>query len=74
MNALPSCRTMKDLENKLQSQGIETQYKYKGETLEKQGVSFKISEDCFKGRQVDRQFSLGNLEKTLALNQKKCWN
>ncbi len=71
MNALPSCRTMKDLENKLQSQGIETQYKYKGETLEKQGVSFKISKDCFKGRQVDRQFSLGNLEKTLALNQKK---
>ncbi len=62
---------MKDLENKLQSQGIETQYKYKGETLEKQGVSFKIGEDCFKGSQVDRQFSLGNLEKILALNQKQ---
>ena len=25
----------------------------------------------FKGSQVDRQFSLGNLEKTLALNQKE---
>lgn len=71
INTLPICKTMQDLEKSLLSHGIETQYKYKGQTLEKQGVSFKIGEDCFKGSQVDRQFSLGNLEKTLALNQKQ---
>lgn len=71
INTLPSCKTMQELEKSLLSQGIETQYKYKGQTLEKQGVSFKIGEDCFKGSQVDRQFSLGNLEKTLAFNQKQ---
>lgn len=36
LDALPQCKTMHDLEKKLQQQGIETQYKYKGQTLEKQ--------------------------------------
>jgi hypothetical protein len=71
MQVLPQCKTMKELENKLQLRGIETQYKYKGQTLEKQGVSFKMGDYSFKGSQVDRQFSLGNLEKTLLLNQKE---
>lgn len=62
---------MKELENKLQLRGIETQYKYKGQTLEIQGVSFKLGEYSFKGSQVDRQLSLGNLEKTLTLNQRQ---
>jgi len=71
MVALPVCKTMKELENKLQLRGIETQYKYKGQISEKQGVSFKMGDYSFKGSQVDRQFSLGNLEKTLLLNQKE---
>ncbi len=66
MKALPQCKTMQDLEKKLQQQGIETQYKYKGQTTEKQGVSFKIGEDCFKGSKVDRKFSLS---KVLLLNR-----
>ncbi|GEO11154.1 relaxase/mobilization nuclease domain-containing protein [Segetibacter aerophilus] len=71
MQALPHCKTFQDLEKKLQQRGIEVQYKYKGQTLEKQGISFKIGEDCFKGSKVDRQFSLGNLEKAIATNQKQ---
>ncbi|CAA9469868.1 MAG: hypothetical protein AVDCRST_MAG96-335 [uncultured Segetibacter sp.] len=71
LQVLPQCKTMKDLENKLQLRGIETQYKYKGQTLEKQGVSFKMGDYSFKGSQVDRQFSLGNVEKTMAVNQKE---
>ncbi len=70
MEALPHCKTMQDLEKKLQLQGIGTQYKYRRQTLEKQGVSFKIGEDCFKGSKVDRQFSLSNLEKTIVINQR----
>jgi hypothetical protein len=70
MQVLPHCKTLEDLETKLKVHGIEMQYKYKGQTLEKQGVSFKIGENTFKGSKVDRQFSLGNLEKTLAYNQR----
>ncbi|GEO12294.1 relaxase/mobilization nuclease domain-containing protein [Segetibacter aerophilus] len=71
IQALPHCKSLKDLEKKLQQRGIEVQYKYKGQTLEKQGISFKIGEYCFKGSKVDRQFSLGNLEKAIATNQKQ---
>jgi hypothetical protein len=71
IEALPKCRSMEDLERKLQIQGIETQYKFKGQTTERQGISFKIGEDCFKGSQVDRKFSLANLQKTIALDKKQ---
>lgn len=64
---LPKCRSMEELQIRLQQLGIEMQYKYKGQTLEKQGVSFKIGNDCFKGSKVDRQFSLGNLQKSIDL-------
>jgi Relaxase/Mobilisation nuclease domain. len=64
-NVLPGCRSLEDLEQKLLQLGIQTQYKYKGQTTEKQGISFQIGRDCFKGSKVDRRFSLGNLQKTL---------
>lgn len=54
--SLPYCRTMKELEMRLLKQGIETQYKYKAQTQEKQGVSFKLENISFKGSQVDRSF------------------
>lgn len=63
---LPHCRNMEDLESRLQTLGIDTQYKYKGNTQEKQGVSFKIGNFCFKGSQVDRKFSLAGLLKALS--------
>ena len=68
---LPHCRTMKELEEKLSARGIETLYKYKGDTNVKQGISFRIGNDRFKGSKIDRRFSLGNLEKTLELQLKK---
>jgi len=71
IESLPGCRSIEDLEKRLQTKGIETQYKYKGQTTEKQGVSFKIGEDCFKGSQVDRKFSLANLQKAIEINLKQ---
>lgn len=68
---LPKCRTIEDLEARLLKLGIETQYKYKGQTQEKQGVSFKKDNVCFKGSQVDRKFSLAGLEKTFELKRKQ---
>ncbi len=69
--SLPHCRTMEELDMRLQKQGIETQYKYKSQTQEKQGVSFKLENISFKGSQVDRKLSLSGLEKILVLQQKQ---
>ena len=68
---LPHCHSLQELERRLLKQGIQTQYKYKGQTTERQGVSFKIENHSFKGSQVDRKFSLAGLEKALALKQKQ---
>ena len=63
---LPECRSLDELKNKLQEVGIETLYKYKGRTTELQGISFKIGDYKYKGSEVDRKFSVGNLQKTLS--------
>lgn len=68
---LPHCHTVEELESRLLKLGIETQYKYKDQTREKQGVSFKRNNICYKGSQVDRKFSLPGLQKTLALQQEQ---
>jgi len=68
---LSQCRTMEALEKRLLKHGIQVQYKYKGQTQEKQGVSFKIGNVCFKGSQVDRKFSYAGLTKTFELQQKQ---
>lgn len=70
---LPRCRNMKDLEERLKKQKITTIYKYKGQTKEKQGVSFQIEKNCFKGSKIDRKFSLGNLEKYFAFRQQNLY-
>jgi hypothetical protein len=64
---LRSCRSMDELQERLRPLGIEMQFKYKGQTNERQGVSFRLGEYCFKGSTIDRQFSYGNLERTLSL-------
>lgn len=69
--SLPGCRNMEELESRMLKLGIGMQYKYKGSTDEKQGISFKIGEDCFKGSKVDRKFSLAGLERVLALQYKQ---
>jgi hypothetical protein len=68
---LPHCRNMQELEKRLLKLGIETQYKYKGQTQEKQGISFKTGNFCFKGSQVDRKYSLAGLEKSFVLKQEQ---
>lgn len=64
---LPKCKTLESLEFCLRLKGIEIKYKYKGQTKEKQGISFKKGSLSFKGSEIDREFSLGKLQKALAL-------
>ena len=66
---LPKCKTIDQLENNLKKHGVETIYKYKGQTHEKQGVSFKMGNYSYKGSKIDRKFSYLSLAKTLALQQ-----
>lgn len=68
---LSQCRTMEELEKRLLKQGIQVQYKYKGQTRERQGISFKIGNLSFKGSQVDRKLSYAGLKKALELQQKQ---
>ena len=68
---LRTCRSLDELEQRLIPLGIEMSYKYKGQTNEKQGVSFRLGEYCFKGSQIDRQFSYAHLEKAVSLNQRQ---
>ena len=71
VDSLPHCQTLQDLDLRLMAQGIHTQYKYKGQTQELQGISFRTGKDRFKGSQIDRKFSLGNLQKALAAMRQK---
>jgi len=66
---LPQCRSLDNLKEKLAVKNIETLYKYKGQTKELQGISFRIGNFKYKGSEIDRQFSLKNLEKTIYLRQ-----
>jgi Relaxase/Mobilisation nuclease domain len=70
-DALTQCQNLEQLRIQLLKRGIDTLYKYKGRTQELQGISFKMGEYSYKGSQIDRQFSYGNLEKTLSLQQKQ---
>jgi hypothetical protein len=65
LEKLPRCKNLNDLKQKLHQQNIETLYKYKGQTNELQGISFKMGNYKFKGSEIDRKFSLGNLEKSI---------
>ncbi len=53
---------MEELEKALQKKGVQTLYKYRNGTSEKQGVSFSFGDYKFKGSEVDRSFSLIKLQ------------
>jgi hypothetical protein len=71
---LEKSRDLSDLEVRLLKRGIDIQYKYNGQTQERQGISFRVGKQCYKGSQIDREFSLNGFEnhfenKRLALEQ-----
>jgi hypothetical protein len=68
LQTLPHCKDLNELTFRLQKQSIETLFKYKGQTNELQGISFKIGEYKFKGSEIDRKFSIKNLEKQIQQN------
>lgn len=70
-DTLSKCKNWEDLINTLQTQGIETQFKYKGQSNEKQGVIFSKGENSFNGSKVDRQFSYSKIDYQLKQNSQE---
>jgi hypothetical protein len=69
--ALPRCNALADLEALLLKRGVDLQYKYKGDTREVQGISFKKGVYAFKGSSIDRKFSISGLQKVIQQNELK---
>lgn len=65
---LRSCKNPADLRFSLEKYGIEIDYKFKRGSNEIQGVSFKYENIAFKGSEVDRKYSFGNLKKEFQKN------
>ena len=57
-----------ELEQALKQQGIGIQYKYKSGSNEILGISFSKSNTLFKGSQIDRSLSFGNINKVISEN------
>jgi hypothetical protein len=68
---LPKCKNWEDLTSALQKQGVDTQFKCKGHTNEKQGVIFSKGEYSFNGSKVDRQFSYSKIDYQLKKNSQE---
>ncbi len=66
--ALPLCTTPSDLKSFLKELDIETEFKLKRNTNEIEGISFSYNNIAFKGSEVDRKFSFGNLKKEFEKN------
>ena len=65
---LPSCKNPADLRFALEKSGVEIDYKFKRGSNEIQGVSFKYENIAFKGSEIDRKYSFGNLKKEFQKN------
>ncbi|MGN6340043.1 MAG: relaxase/mobilization nuclease domain-containing protein [Ginsengibacter sp.] len=65
LEMIPQSRSLDNLKEKLAVKNIETLYKYKGQTKELQGISFRIGNFKYKGSEIDRKFSVKNLEKAI---------
>lgn len=59
------CKTLPTLEKELMKKGIDVQYKYKGDTQQLQGISFKKGLYAFKGSSIDRKYSIAGLQKAM---------
>ena len=62
------CQSWQELKDYLAPGNIEILFKYKGNTKEIQGVSFKRGEYSFKGSEIDRQLCFSKISRCLEKN------
>ena len=66
---LPYCKSSDELKILLEKIDIETEFKLRRTTGEIEGISFRYGDIAFKGSQIDRKFSYGNLKIEFEKNQ-----
>lgn len=64
----PYCTSEKEFQTFLLSKGINVEFKQRRTTGEIEGISFNYDNVSFKGSQIDRKFSYGNLKKEFEKN------
>lgn len=62
------CRDWNTLLERVKRQGVEVQFKYKGQTDDIQGIVFSMNGYRFNGSKVDRQFSYSKINAALRRN------
>lgn len=67
-DAVPNCKTWRELIVQLNRQGVKADFKYKGKTKEVQGVIFYKNNLAFNGSKIDRQFSFSKINYQLKNN------
>ncbi len=66
--ALPKCTNWQELTSELQKQGVEVQFKTKGQTEKVEGVIFSMDGVSFSGSHIDRSCSYSKLSFALEQN------
>jgi hypothetical protein len=66
---LPGCRDLEELEQRLLRLGIDTRYRTDQQTGQKIGISFRYQKEAFKGKDIDRDCSLQQLQNKLQQRQ-----
>ena len=67
--ALKTAEDWEELRSKLQEDGVELMFKYKGKTDEIQGISFQKNGIKFKGSSIDRSMSYAKINTVLNRNK-----
>lgn len=70
-SAVNQSKDWMQFESLLKQKGITISYKYKGNTNEVQGISFKKGDYSFKGSDIDRNFSYSKLNKQFENNSQQ---
>jgi hypothetical protein len=70
-NSLERSNNFAQLERKLLRKGIETRFRYNDQTQEPEGISFRFGKQCFKGSQIDRQFTFKGLQRQFEARQQE---
>lgn len=68
---IPRCSNWEQLVNELRRNGINTEFKTKGNSDEVQGVRFEKNSYLFNGSKVDRSFSYSKIDYQLSQNNKQ---
>lgn len=68
---VPKCKNWKQLISELVKAGVETEFKYKGNSDEVQGIKFRKNDYWFNGSKIDRQFSYSKIDYQLNQNNFK---